>query len=254
MRPDRTVMAPPAFDDDLNFSEGIEDLAVEQLIAQARVEAFDVAVLPRTAALDPSLDGLGDELGPSTRPGLALVGERKAGERPALLAHGNSPPAADKSWCGRYSSRHATAPHRLMRFCLFCGIARERDRHPDGFAPISNHAPSSCGSRTRGATAYLLIWSGARAGARRRKMLGIRPCLLSSKAWRKFASNINARLVRNFAGIPSMVVQNRLLAGMAPETFDHLRPWLQPIALKRRAILQEYDVWQDKDWNVCPLA
>ena len=38
-----------------------------------------------------------------------------------------------------------------------------------------------------------------------------------------------------------MVVQNRLLAGMAPETFDHLRPWLQPIALKRRAILQEYD-------------
>jgi hypothetical protein len=39
-----------------------------------------------------------------------------------------------------------------------------------------------------------------------------------------------------------MVVQNRLLAGMAPETFDHLRPWLQPIALKRRAILQEYDV------------
>src|SRR5262245_64208396 len=38
-----------------------------------------------------------------------------------------------------------------------------------------------------------------------------------------------------------MVVQNRLLAGMAPETFDHLRPWLQPIALERRAILQEYD-------------
>ena len=51
-----------------------------------------------------------------------------------------------------------------------------------------------------------------------------------------------------------MVVQNRLLAGMAPETCDHLRPWLQPIALKRRAILQEYDVRQDKDWNVCPLA
>jgi hypothetical protein len=78
--------------------------------------------------------------------------------------------------------------------------------------------------------------------------------LLSSKAWRKFASNIIAPLVRNFAGTPSMVVQNRLLAGMAPETFDHLRPWLQPIALKRRAILQEYDAWQDKDWNVCPLA
>jgi hypothetical protein len=27
-------MAPPAFDDDLSFSEGVEDLAVEQLIAK----------------------------------------------------------------------------------------------------------------------------------------------------------------------------------------------------------------------------
>jgi len=37
-----------------------------------------------------------------------------------------------------------------------------------------------------------------------------------------------------------MLVRNRLLASMAPETFDHLRPLLQPIALERRAILQEY--------------
>jgi hypothetical protein len=72
MRPDRIVMTPPAFDDDLSFSEGVEDLAIEQLIAQAGVEALDVAILPRTAALDigslgadsgdPSLDSLGDEL------------------------------------------------------------------------------------------------------------------------------------------------------------------------------------------------
>src|SRR5262249_30463352 len=101
-----------------------------------------------------------------------------AGERQAWLAHGNSPPAADTSWCGRYSCRHATVPHRLMRFCLFC--ARERDRHPDGFAPISNHAPPSCGSRTRGATAYLLILSAAPAAARRRKMLVIR-CLCACR-------------------------------------------------------------------------
>ena len=50
----------------------VEDLAIEQLIAKAGVEALDVAVLPRTAPLDigslgadsgdPSLDGLGDEL------------------------------------------------------------------------------------------------------------------------------------------------------------------------------------------------
>src|SRR6266566_1076248 len=61
MRPDRIVMAPPAFDDDLSFSEGVEDLAIEQLIAKAGVEALDVAVLPRTAPLD--IDSLGDELG-----------------------------------------------------------------------------------------------------------------------------------------------------------------------------------------------
>src|SRR5215470_11607026 len=72
MGPDRIVMAPPAFDDDLSFLEGVEDLAIEQLITQASVEALDVAVLPRTAPLDvgslgadscdPSLDSLGDEL------------------------------------------------------------------------------------------------------------------------------------------------------------------------------------------------
>jgi len=46
MRPDRIVMAPPAFDDDLSFSEGVEDLAIEQLIAKAGVEALDVAGPP----------------------------------------------------------------------------------------------------------------------------------------------------------------------------------------------------------------
>lgn len=35
-------------------------------------------------------------------------------------------------------------------------------------------------------------------------------------------------------------VQNRLLAGLAPASFERLRPFLQPIALKRRAILQDY--------------
>ena len=59
MRPDRIVMAPPAFDDDLSFSEGVEDLAIEQLIAKAGVKALDVAVLPRAAPLDVS--GLGTD-------------------------------------------------------------------------------------------------------------------------------------------------------------------------------------------------
>ena len=35
-------------------------------------------------------------------------------------------------------------------------------------------------------------------------------------------------------------VQNRLLAGVGSASFERLRPFLQPIALKRRAILQDY--------------
>src|SRR5205823_114101 len=36
----------PALDDDLGFTQRVEDLTVEQFAAQARVEAFDEAVLP----------------------------------------------------------------------------------------------------------------------------------------------------------------------------------------------------------------
>ena len=52
-------MASPALDNDLGLAQAVEDLAVEQLIAKAGVEAFDVAVLPRTASLDVS--GLGGD-------------------------------------------------------------------------------------------------------------------------------------------------------------------------------------------------
>jgi len=65
-------VAPPALDDNSGLSERVEDFAVEQLVAKARVEALDVAVLPRTAPLDvsglgagnrdPFLHGLGHEL------------------------------------------------------------------------------------------------------------------------------------------------------------------------------------------------
>src|SRR3954454_3271354 len=34
MRPNRIVMASPALDDDLSFSEGVEDLAIQQLVPQ----------------------------------------------------------------------------------------------------------------------------------------------------------------------------------------------------------------------------
>ena len=38
----------------------------------------------------------------------------------------------------------------------------------------------------------------------------------------------------------SVRIQNRLLAGVAPASFEQLRPFLQPIGLKRHAILQDY--------------
>ena len=72
MRSDRVVVFTPLLDDDLGFLEAVEDFAVEQLIAQLRVVALAIAVIPRAARLDerglcadgrdPLPHGLGDEL------------------------------------------------------------------------------------------------------------------------------------------------------------------------------------------------
>ena len=66
------VVMAPALDENLGFEEGVEDLTVEQLVAQLAVEAFIVAILPGASGLDveglhtdpgePGLDGLGREL------------------------------------------------------------------------------------------------------------------------------------------------------------------------------------------------
>jgi hypothetical protein len=59
-------VTPPAFDDNLGFSERVEDFAIEQLIAQTRIEGLDEAILPwaarRPDSGNPFLHGLGDEL------------------------------------------------------------------------------------------------------------------------------------------------------------------------------------------------
>lgn len=72
MRSDSVVVTPPRLDQHPGFSEGVEDLAVQQLIPQRAVEALVVAVLPWRARGDverlhadlpePGLDGGGDEL------------------------------------------------------------------------------------------------------------------------------------------------------------------------------------------------
>lgn len=65
---------PPAFDDDLRLREGVENLAVEEFIAQPGIERLDEAILPGAAGCDvgglranradPLLHGLGDKFRP----------------------------------------------------------------------------------------------------------------------------------------------------------------------------------------------
>ena len=61
MRTHRVVVAAPVFDHNLGLLQCVEDLAVEQFIAQLAVEALAIAILPRTARLDVS--GLGSDGG-----------------------------------------------------------------------------------------------------------------------------------------------------------------------------------------------
>jgi hypothetical protein len=73
MRPHLIVVLSPALGHDLRLAQAVEDLALEQLIAQSGIEAFDEAVLSRatrddvgglgTDRCDPFLDRLGHELG-----------------------------------------------------------------------------------------------------------------------------------------------------------------------------------------------
>ena len=46
VRSDGVVVAAPLLDQDLSFAQRVEDLAVEQFIAEPGVEAFAVPVLP----------------------------------------------------------------------------------------------------------------------------------------------------------------------------------------------------------------
>ena len=80
-------------DYDPRFFERVEDLAIEELVPELRVEALDIAVLPRAArcdvgrlcadSRDTGLDGLSDELGP-------VVGSDMAGVAGSMRAKDSS--------------------------------------------------------------------------------------------------------------------------------------------------------------------
>ncbi len=52
MRAHGVEVPPPAFDDDLRLRGGVEDLAVEEFVAQPGIERLDEAALPGTAGRD----------------------------------------------------------------------------------------------------------------------------------------------------------------------------------------------------------
>ena len=72
VRPDRVVVDAPLLDEHLRFSQRVEDLSVEQFIAQLAVEGFAITILPgasrsdvngrRTEPFQPPLEPLGDHL------------------------------------------------------------------------------------------------------------------------------------------------------------------------------------------------
>ncbi len=45
MWPDGVVVTPPGFDEDPGLLQRAEDLSIEELVAQPRIEALDIAVV-----------------------------------------------------------------------------------------------------------------------------------------------------------------------------------------------------------------
>ena len=60
------VVTPPALDHDLSLLQGVEDLAVEQLVAQARIEALDIAGV--SPALEQEFDRAAETAERATNP------------------------------------------------------------------------------------------------------------------------------------------------------------------------------------------
>ena len=52
MRSHRVVVLPPSFDDNLSFVQRVEDFSIKELVAELRVEALAVAILPGAAGHD----------------------------------------------------------------------------------------------------------------------------------------------------------------------------------------------------------
>ena len=68
MGSDSIVLLSPLFDQDFGFLQGVEDLAIEQFVAELAVETLDIPVLPGAARFDEQ--GLSPQL---AEPGAELL-------------------------------------------------------------------------------------------------------------------------------------------------------------------------------------
>ena len=106
MRPDGIVVASPVLDQHLRLAERREDLAVQELISELRVQALAVAVLPRASRFDverldadptePASYVSGDELGSVVGPNVfwRAVSNEEIGETVEHVI-GSEPPCDD---------------------------------------------------------------------------------------------------------------------------------------------------------------
>src|SRR4051812_39812249 len=128
MRAHLVVVPSPALDHDLGLAQAVEDLAIEQLVAEPGVEALDEAVLPGAAwgdvgglgthRRDPCLDRLGHELG-------AVVGADVARHAAQDEQIGQDAPAS--TTFGRsYSSTDNTTTTRRPCWATATGAAQAR--------------------------------------------------------------------------------------------------------------------------------
>src|SRR4051812_13008187 len=118
MRANRIVVTAPALDDDLRLAQRVEDLAIEQFVAQARIEALDKAVLPwaarrdvgglRADAADPLLHRFGNEL--------RAMSERMCSGTPRRMnrSESTSMTSIDLSRCETRMARHSWVNSSMM--------------------------------------------------------------------------------------------------------------------------------------------
>lgn len=111
MGSDGVVLGTPVLDQDLGFLEGVEDLAVEQLISKLAVEALAVATLPRTCWLDEQRpDGQAIQPFPyRVRTELRAVSERMCSGSPLVTnsSANDSMKSVDRSFRSTTMSRHS---------------------------------------------------------------------------------------------------------------------------------------------------